>query len=198
MAFREVGVVEIREVLRLWVRGEGYRAIARLTRVDRRTVRSYVEAAHVAGLVRDGDESQLTDELLGQVVVASRPSRPDGHGESWRVCEEHREFLAPLVKQQKLRLTKIHDLLRRRSGVEVPYATLHRFAVAELGFGRRRVTVPLAYGEPGSELQVDFGRMGLLHDAVTGRWRVCRGLIFTAVYSRHTFLWLSFSTRSRR
>ena len=39
MAFREVGVHEIREVLRLWLRGEGLRSVARLARVDRKTVR---------------------------------------------------------------------------------------------------------------------------------------------------------------
>ena len=50
MAFREVPVFEIREVLRLWLRGEGYRAIARLASLDRRTARGYVEAAVAAGL----------------------------------------------------------------------------------------------------------------------------------------------------
>ena len=43
----------------------------------------YIRAAQAAGLARDGDESQLTDELLGQVVAAVRPARPAGHGASW-------------------------------------------------------------------------------------------------------------------
>jgi hypothetical protein len=42
-------------------------------------------------------------------------------------------------------------------------------------------------------LQVDFGKMGLIFDSVTGRRRVCWALIFTACYSRHCFVWLSFS-----
>ncbi len=36
---------------------------------------------------------------------------------------------------EELQLTKIHSLLVRR-GVRVPYRTLHRFCVQELGFGR--------------------------------------------------------------
>jgi len=52
--------------------------------------------------------------------------------------------------------------------------------------------VRIADGEPGDELQVDFGRMGLIVDAQTGRWRVVHALIFTACYSRHCFVWLSF------
>ena len=46
MAFREVRVFEIREVLRLWLRDEGIRSIERLGGVDRKTVRRYVAAAH--------------------------------------------------------------------------------------------------------------------------------------------------------
>ena len=45
MAFREVRVFEVREILRLWLRGEGVRASERLSGVDRKTVRRYVEAA---------------------------------------------------------------------------------------------------------------------------------------------------------
>ena len=35
MAFREVRMFEVREVLRLWLRGEGLRAIERLAGIDR-------------------------------------------------------------------------------------------------------------------------------------------------------------------
>ncbi len=47
--FREVQVHEIREVLRLWLRGEGHRSIERLSLVDRNTVRRYIGAAVAAG-----------------------------------------------------------------------------------------------------------------------------------------------------
>ena len=66
--FREVQVHEIREVLRLWLRGEGHRSIERLSLVDRKTVRRYIGAAVACGLVRDGGEGQLSDELLGDVA----------------------------------------------------------------------------------------------------------------------------------
>ncbi|MGH2499074.1 MAG: helix-turn-helix domain-containing protein, partial [Candidatus Limnocylindria bacterium] len=57
--FREVSVVEAREVLRLWLKKYGQRAIARMLGMDRKTVRRYVEAAADAGLVPDGGEEQL-------------------------------------------------------------------------------------------------------------------------------------------
>jgi hypothetical protein len=71
MAFREVAVVEIREVLRAWLSGAGLRKVGEQAGVDRKTARRYVAAAEEAGLVRGGGAGQLTDELVGQVAEAS-------------------------------------------------------------------------------------------------------------------------------
>lgn len=73
-------MIETREMLRAWLAGKGLRRVAEQAGVDRKTARRYVDAAVAAGLVRDGGEDQLTDELLGQVVAAARPARPQGHG----------------------------------------------------------------------------------------------------------------------
>ena len=83
MAFREVDVVEIREVLRGWLDGGGLRTIAERAGVDRKTARRYVEAAQAAGLVRDAGQAALCDELIGAVVERVRPARPNGHGAAW-------------------------------------------------------------------------------------------------------------------
>ena len=42
MAFREVAVTEIREVLRAWLAGAGLRRVAEQAGVDRKTARRYV------------------------------------------------------------------------------------------------------------------------------------------------------------
>jgi hypothetical protein len=193
MAFREVRVYEIREVLRLWLRGEGLRSIERLTSTDRKTVRRYVAAANEAGLLRGGGEGQLSDALLGLVCERVRPHRRDGHGAAWAVLAGQHEQLATWLTKDGLTVVKAHELLARR-GVAVPERTLHRYALEVLGVGRsaRVATVRVADGEPGVELQVDFGRMGLLPDPESGRCRVCQALIFTASYSRHCFVWLTF------
>ena len=183
---------EIREVLRLWLRGEGQRAIARLSGVDRKTVRRYVGAATARGLARDGGEGQLGDELIGAVCEAVRPHRPDGHGVAWDSLKADHDQLKAWLVEEGLTVVKAHDLLTRR-GTVVPERTLHRYALEVLGVGRsvRTTTVRVADCEPGSELQIDFGKMGLIADPATGKARVVWALIFTAVYSRHCFVWLS-------
>ena len=69
MAFREVLVTQVREVLRAWLRGAGKRPAARRADVDVKTPARYIKAAQAAGMARGGDESQLGDELIGQVAA---------------------------------------------------------------------------------------------------------------------------------
>jgi len=191
MAFREVAVTEIREVLRAWLSGAGLRRVAAQAGVDRKTARRYVQAGVEAGLARDGGAGQLTDGLVGQVAEAVRPVRPGGHGRPWDQLEACQEQVAGQVKAG-LSVVKIGVLLERQ-GVVVPYRTLHRFCVERCGFGKTAATVRVADGEPGMECQIDFGYLGMLADPVTGRQRKVHALIFTACYSRHMFVWLSFT-----
>ena len=192
MAFREVRVFEVREVLRLWLRGQGFRSVERLAGVDRKTVRRYVTAAEGLGLVRDGGEDQLSDEFMGSVVEAVRPHRSDGHGEAWRMLVARHDRIEAWLKKDGLTVVKVHDLLTRE-GVMVPERTLHRYAdeVCDVGRGRRGTTVRVDDSDPGDELQVDFGKMGRLADPDTGRMRDCQALIFTPVVSRYSFVWLT-------
>lgn len=91
-----------------------------------------------------------------------------------------------------LTLVKIWELLER-SGTAAPYRTLARFAAAECGWSsaRTRVTVPAADGKPGEEVQADFGYLGMISDG--DRRRKLHALVFTAVFSRYCFVFLTFS-----
>jgi hypothetical protein len=192
VVFREVDVVEVREVLRGWLDGVGLRTVAARAGVDRKTARRYVQAAQEAGLTRDAGPSALDDELIGVVVGAVGPARPNGHGDSWEMLLTHQEQIATWVGQDKLSIVKIEQLLTRR-GVNVPYRTLHRFAVARCGFRPKDTTVRVLDGEPGVKCQIDFAQMGFMLDPETGRRRKVHALIFTACYSRHMFVWLTYS-----
>jgi len=191
LAFREVGVIEIREVLRAWLAGAGLRRVAEQAGVDRKTARRYVEAAVAAGLDREGGGGQVTDDLVGLVAQAVRPARPGGHGLAWELLEARQAEIAGHVKAGRS-VVKIGVLLAR-SGTEVPYRTLHRFCVERCGFSKTATTVRVNDGEPGFECQVDFGYLGMLADPGTGQRRKVHALIFTAVCSRHMFVWLTFS-----
>jgi hypothetical protein len=200
VGFREVSVVEVREVLRSWLEGHGLRKVAERAGVDRKTARRYVVAARAAGLVREAGAEAVTDELVGVVVEAVRPARPNGHGASWEALLAHEEQIRAWVrggeidghKQEPLSIVKIEELLARQ-GVKVPYRSLHRFAVQRCGFGVGSSTVRVVDGEPGVECQIDFAQLGLLEDPESGKRQRVHALIFTAVVSRHMFVWLTYS-----
>jgi hypothetical protein len=190
VAFREVPVFEVREVLRLWLDGRSYRAIAGLVPPDRKTVTRVIQAAVGLGLDRAGGDGQLDDVFVGRVMAAVRQERPDRHGESWTLLEGRHADIAGWVEHKDVPVRKVVELLAR-SGTVVAERTVNRYVAAK--FPKPVVsTVRVADGEPGSELQVDFGELGVMFDEEVGKRRRVWALVFTAAYSRHTFVWLSF------
>jgi transposase len=196
MAYREVDMWEILEVLRRLHRSEPISAIQRATGRGRKTVRRYERLARKAGWVPGAWAP--TEELAGAVYRRLRPVRPHaGPGASEAKLlpqmERIRRWVEEVDGRRGLRLTKVHELLRRE-GIDVPYASLHRFAVKHCGFAdRRRLTVRMAPCRPGEVAEVDFGRLGLVWDPVTERRRLLWALIVTLGYSRHQFIHVTFS-----
>lgn len=191
MAYREVNVFDVKEVLRRWLRGDAKKAIARQVGVDPKTVRRYVSAAGMAGLTAPADEAVLTDAVLGVVMgaVQLEGGRPRGPG--WDLCEGQHEFIADLLKKGVV-LTKIRKLLLRKRRVQVSYGTLRRYAMERLGFSEPELSIPVADGKPGEEVQVDTGWMTYLEREESGRRRF-RAWIFTPVVSRYRFVYPVFS-----
>ena len=178
---------EVREVLRLWLAGYGFRTIEPMVRPDRKTIRRIVETAVEEGLDRAGGDGQLDDVFVGVVMLRLAQHRPDRHGDSWQVAVGAHEKLRGW-HSGGVPVVKMHELLAR-DGVVLPERTLHRY-VAEV-FGPPPVsTVPVADGLSGREVQVDFGELGYLADE-TGKRRRVWALVFTAVVSRHMFVWLT-------
>ncbi len=200
MAYREVGMWEILNVLRRIGRGETQAAVGRVTGHDRKTIRRYVATAVELGWQPGCEEA--TEPLAVQVAERVRPvPEPSGLGETERRLIPYQAKIKAWLKPegesdtQGLRLTKVHQLLAR-VGVEVAYSSLHRFAVKSCGFqDRRRVTVRVAESEPGEVAEVDFGRLGLVPDPAHGRNRVAHALIVTLVQSRHQYVHVTHSQK---
>lgn len=75
MAYREVTMIEVKEVLRQWLSGLPRKAMARWVGLDRNTIRRYIQVAQQCGL-RDADGvDALTDEKLSEVLLPA-PAEP--------------------------------------------------------------------------------------------------------------------------
>jgi hypothetical protein len=191
MSYREVTMIEVKEVLRQWLARVPKKRIRLASALMRR--RSVVTCARPqkAGLQPGQGVEVLTDEVLGKVQVILRVRINREHGEAWALSDKHRERIGKLLAA-RVRLSKVRRLLQRES-VIVPYSTLHRFAVAELGFGRSGATIPVADGKPGEEVHLDTGWVGwIAANLVEGRRRF-RAWIFTPHVSRHRFVYPCFA-----
>lgn len=184
MAFREVRVLEVKEVLRLWQSGVGKKRMAAQLGMDVKTVRRYVRLAEQCGL---GPSSDL-EAAVAAVAERLDSAKARTRGAAWELCAGQGDFIAGRLKAG-VRLTKVRKLLRRERQVEVSYMTLYRFAVEELGFGQGAPTIPVADCGPGEEVQLDTGWVGWLETDLFGRRKRLKAWIFTSVLSRHRFVY---------
>lgn len=197
MAYREVDMWEILEVLRRLQRGEPNAAIERATGRTRKTIRRYKQRARKLGWEPEG-EREPDEELAAAVAQSLRPvTESEGLGAVEAKLMLHRsaisEWVSPNDGSRGLRLSKVHDLLARKN-VEVPYSSLHRFAVSYCGFReRQRVTVRVADVAAGELAEVDFGRLGLVYDPDKGRRRFAWALLVTLGHSRHQYVHVTFT-----
>jgi hypothetical protein len=102
--------MEVIEVVRRWQAGESQRAIARATGLSGNTVEKYVRAAGAAG-VGQGGEPPGDQVVLGLVRLnetAPPPAAPRAAS-----LERQRERIAAWLKDDRLLLTRIHELLAR-------------------------------------------------------------------------------------
>ncbi|MGH7282140.1 MAG: IS21 family transposase, partial [Polyangiaceae bacterium] len=161
---------------------------ARGTRIDRKTVRRYIEMAEQIGI---DATAELTDAIVHEVAqsIQSRPLAEPS--EAWRAVEPHRAQLETWI-EQGLRMSRMHALLVR-DGNQVTYATLRRYAMRELGWRKPGSTVRLCDPPAGQEAQIDFAEMGRVVDIDTGKTRRMWVLIVTLSSSRHSFVWPTFS-----
>jgi len=183
MAYREVRMVDIDQVVRRWRAGEGIRAIARLTGSDRNTVRRIVRMAEEAG-VRGDTPWPEEDKLQAIRQRMGRPGTTVAVGEAEERLKPRTDQIRTWLDKDHLLLTKVHELLGRE-GLVVSYSALYRFARKWCEFGTASsITVRRAESLAGEMAEVDFGRLGLLQELGSCRPRVVQGFIMTLGYSR--------------
>lgn len=191
MGYREVRIVDVKEVIRRWQKGEGVRRIKAGTGLSRKTVRRYIEAAVELGVERGG--AAPTEEQLAALVARFRPGRRPGSDGATAHLGRFQERIRRWLEEDELQLTRVYELLREQEVVvDVSYATLRR-VVRSWGLGgRRKITVRREPCKPGELAEVDFGRMGLVWDEHKERRRWAWAFLMTLGYSRHQFLAFTF------
>jgi transposase len=189
MSYRELTMIDVKEVLRRWQAGHSIRKIARETGMDRKTVARYLATVRELELPHD---RELSEEEIHEVAQREQARPLPVSSEEWSSIAQHKDRIQQWLEQKRpLRLRKIHTLLARE-GLTASYATLRRYVMTELGWNKKAPTILLDDPPPGQEAQIDFGQMGMLVDADTERRRMLWTLIVTLAFSRYAFVWPTF------
>jgi len=188
MSFRELTMIDVREVLRRWAAGQSARQMMREGVVGRGAAARYIAAARELGLE---STCELSDDQVRAVALRVQARPAPVTSDPRAVLSTHRARIEAWLRgESPLTLVRVHELLAR-DGVAVAYTTLRRFAQAEFGFGRPTPTVRIDDPPPGEEVQIDFGQAGLV-PTLEGKRRKLHVLIVTLPMSRYQFVWPTF------
>ena len=171
MARRTFDVIDLTELYTHWWAGRSQVAIADSLWLDRKTVRKYLAPAVAAGIV-PGGPPVMTEVDWRERIAVWFPELGDARlrAVTWPAIGVHRDYVMAQLKDGVTQAT-IHQRLRDEKGLDASVASFRRWVAANLPeeVRRSRVRVLGSGAEPGSEGQIDYGRLGMWTDPVSGR-----------------------------
>ena len=167
-------------VLTLLAAGKSQREIARITCVDRKTIRSLVLRATAGAANSPG----VATGAIGQAGQIPPPRPPAAPATSTSACEPHRVFITEQLRLRR-NYTAIYQDLVDNFGFTAAYNSVKRFA------GTVVAKEPAQFDRlefaPGEEVQVDYGEGAMTRVPGTERYRPPRLFVMTLRYSRRSF-----------
>ena len=159
------------EMFRHWHAGRSQVQIYDALGIDRKTIRKYVAPAIAEGLAPAPQElfdEQLWRERIGRWFPELID--PSVRALTWEQIAVHRDWIAEQL-DVPVTVATIAQRLRDDRRVAVSESTVRRYIAttfAEQHF-EEKVTVPRGAVDPGSEAQIDYGKLGMWLDPATGR-----------------------------
>ena len=159
------------EMFRHWNAGRSQVQIYEALNIDRKTIRKYLAPALAEGL------QPSPDEVFDEELWRARMGRwfpelvdPAARALTWPQIAVHHQWIADQLAVP-VTVATIAQRLRDDHHVEVSESTVRRYIATTFTEQRLedRVTVPRGAVEPGSEAQIDYGKLGMWLDPVSGR-----------------------------
>lgn len=159
------------EMFRHWHAGRSQVQIYDALGIDRKTIRKYVAPAIAEGL------EPAAEEPFDEQVWRDRIGRwfpelidPSVRALTWDQIAVHHEWIAEQL-DVPVTVATIAQRLRDDRRVDVSESTVRRYIATRFAEQHleEKVTVPRGAVDPGSEAQIDYGKLGMWLDPATGR-----------------------------
>lgn len=190
MGFKRVGAMDAYEVIRRWHDNQKVTHIGKVTDFSRKTVRKYIAIGKQIGLSRE-KPLPLKEELLekiGECLNEQNKKPAPAQALLKKYLDEIRGLINNSAYPLKPKIAfevicEKHDLKN-----DVSYSSFKRFIIAnDVTINPQKTTCRIEV-EPGKEVQIDYGYMGLMHDPELGRKRKVYAFIATLSHSRHQYV----------
>lgn len=183
--------MDIYEIIRRWHDRQSITHISNALGFDRKTVRKYIQCAKEKGL-SPGEQLPPKEEvlvLIQEAFISEIKRRP---AKSQDILKPFLQEITDLVGHEHIPLKpkSAFEVICERHDLEdkVSYSSYKRFIRSnQIATSPHKSTCRIEV-PPGSELQVDYGYMGLLYDPASGRRRKVYAFIATLSHSRHQFV----------
>jgi len=190
VARRTFDVIDLTELYAHWWAGRSQVQIADSLWLDRKTVRKYLAPAVAAGIV-PGGPPVMTEVDWRERIAVWFPELGDARlrAVTWPAIGVYRDYVMDQLKQGVTQAT-IHQRLRDEKGLDASVASFRRWVAANLPeeVRRSRVRVLGPGAQPGSQGQIDYGRLGMWTDPVSGRRHTVWAFVMVLACSRHMFV----------
>lgn len=181
--YQHFTAMDIYEIVLRWHRGYGIRQISRALEIDRKTVQRYLKLAEMAGISRQQPlpEKYALLPMLAAFIPENKRPQP-----ARNIFEPYRDEISVLITNSSdpLKPKTAFEVICVRHTLAASYSTFKRFIRdARIGQHGQASTCRLET-LAGEELQLDYGRVGLLYNPLTQKSRVVHVFIATLSFSR--------------
>ena len=182
-------MLDLVELFTHWHAGRSQVQLSESLGIDRKTIRKYLAAAIADGLEPGGEP--LSAEQWAELIGGWFPelSDPAARSATWPLIAPHQDRIKAWLDDDVTvatiaqRLRDDHEVAASESSVRRWIATHFAEEVA-----RERVTVPRGPVQPGSEAQIDYGRLGMWLDPATAKRVAVWAFVMVLSCSRHLFV----------
>ena len=184
-------MIDLIEIYVHWYAGRSQAQIADSLGLDRKTVRKYLGPVTAAGLV-PGGPPVMTEAQWRAKAASWFPAVVDKglRQVSWPAIGAHRDYISAQLAAG-VTVATIHQRLVDEHALVASVASVRRWVGGNLPEEARRAQVRVLRPgpvEPGSEAQIDYGRLGVWTDPATGRRHTVQAFVMVLACSRYMFV----------
>jgi transposase len=191
VARRTFDVIDLVEIYVHWFAGRSRVQISESLGIDPKTIRKYLAPVEAEGLVPGGPPVMGEAEWRARALEWFPQVADAGLRQvTWPAIGVHAEFIQKQLKAG-VTVATVHQRLVDEQALTASVASVRRWVAANLPEEVRRSQVRVLRpvdAEPGSEAQIDYGRLGMWTDPVTGLRRAVWAFVMVLACSRHMFV----------